>query len=295
MVIDGLVSQRKEDLEVDIVVCDNVSAEAGRDLLRKWQKEIPGLYLVFTEPRYPMNTCINHAWLLMRGRGYDYYSYVGSDVIHTNPEGFRTLIREMKQLPDCAVMSCQVDIDMNGECRELIKFNPDLPATPLKITQAVNGHFYLYTKEFIDKYDGKKIDVLWGHRLEGFVSYQCAAIRKREYISHKIMLCHWRGGVFNEIGNERLDFPSYDRPYETYGTKEHFLDVVTKGTTFGIGFEELYQRVNRPVPETRMHDPSVYGEDGFPKDDTLYHWIKENLFLTKEQLDYDKIKYEAIL
>jgi hypothetical protein len=199
----------------------------------------------------------------------------------------------MKELPDCAVMSCQVDIDMCDCFRAINFFNPESPATPLKITQGVNGHFYLYTKYFIDAYDGKKIDVLWGHRLEPFVSYQCVAIRKREYLSHKVLLHHYRSGVDN-LGTERKDFESYDKPFETYGTKEHFLDVMTEGTKFGIGFEELYVIAGHPVPESRMHDDSVYGEDGFPKDDKLYHWIKDNLFLTKKQLDYDKIKYEFI-
>lgn len=291
MVIDGLVAQRKKDLKVDIVVADNISAKAGRDILMQWQKEIPDLYLVFTEPRLPMNTCINHAWMLMKERNYDYYGYVCSDVIHTNPDGISILIKEMKELPDCAVMSCQVDCDMCDCFREINIFNPNLPATPLKIMQGVNGHFYLYTKDFLKAYDWKKVDVLWGHRLEPFVSYQCAAIRKREYLSHKVVIHHYRETNEN-IGIERKDFESYDKPYETWGTKEDFLKKMTEGTKYGLGFEELYQLVGHPVEETRMHDESVYGKDGFPKDDGLYRFIKDTLFLKSHQLNYHNIKYE---
>jgi glycosyltransferase involved in cell wall biosynthesis len=293
MVIDGLIAQRNNEVDVDIVVADNISTVTGRDILRKWQKEIPGLYLVFTEPRLPMNSCINHAWMLMKERGYDYYSYVCSDVIHTDRRGIRTLIGEMKELPDCAVMSCQVDVDMCDVFREINFFNPEAPATPLRITQGVNGHFYLYTKDFLKAYDWKKIDVLWGHRLEPFVSYQCSAIGKREYLSHKVIIHHYRETNEN-VGVERKDFESYDKPFETWGTKEDFLKMIDENMQYGLGFEELYQIAGHIVPETRMHNPDAFDEKGFAKSDTLYKIIKDKLFLKPEHLDYGKITHEFI-
>jgi len=291
-VIDSLVKQRKPNLEVDIVVCDNVSAQNGRDKLIEWQKEIPNLFLIFTEPRLPVHVCTNHAWGLMKHRGYDYYSYINSDVIHQSPDSYSILTSEMTELPDCAVISPQVNKDMCEAFNSMIFFSPSAPPTRLQVSQGVNGHTYLYTDEFMKAYDYRKPDVLWGHRTEPFISYQCAAIRKAEYLSHKVVLTHYRDNEMN-IGLERKEFEFYDKPFETYGNKESFLLKMSEGIEYGIGFEEVYcVNGGRGIPETRKHKSELY-EGGFPKDDRLYNWIKTNLFLTKEQLDYDKIKYES--
>ena len=288
MVIDGFVKQRKPDLQVDIVVADNISHPEGRKILRQWQKEVSGLSLVFTEPRYPMHVCINHAWSFFKG--YNYFNYTCSDVIPENPDTISILIEDAKKNEDCVVISPQVDCDMCQSFGKHIK-DGDFPPTMLKITEAVNGHFYLYDKRYLEAFDYKKVDVLWGHRTETFVSYQCASIGKREYISHRVKLHHYREGAKN-IGVERKDFASYDKPYETYGDKQKFMDVMTEGIKIGLGFEELYHLAGHPVPECRLHNPDAFDEQKLAKTDELYRFIKANLFLTKKQLDYDKIEYE---
>ncbi len=295
MAIDAYVAQRKSDLQVDIVVADNTSTREQREHLHHFQQITPNLFVIYTNQRYPMNVCINHAWMLMKEHNYDYYGYACSDIIFTNPDSISTLVKEMQELPDCAIISAQVDCDMCDVFRHINVFDPNMPATPLKISQGVNGHFYLCDKEFLKAYDWKRVDVLWGHRAESFVSYQCAAVRRREYLSHKVILHHYRKGNEN-TGVERDGFEVYDKPYETWGTKEDFLNKMTEGTKVGLGFEELYDTALHPVAETRLHDPSIYGVDGFPKDEEarikLYNFIKDNLFLKPEHLNYYNIQYE---
>lgn len=46
-------------------------------------------------------------------------------------------------------------------------------------------------------------------------------------------------------------------------------------------------------PYIRRHNPDCFDENEYARNDDLYHFIKENLFLTKEELNYDKIRHEV--
>jgi len=286
-VIDGFVMQRSKDLHIDIGIADNVSDQEGRDLLLKWQKEIPDLYLDFIDVRYSMHICINHLNLYLKDNDYDWIGHSNSDVIWENPDSMSTLLKDAELNKDCVVISPQVDIDMNACFPQFIEYD-DRPPTMLKVPEGINGHAYLHKREFYQAYDYKRPDVLWAHRAESFIGYCCAAIRKREYISHRVMLHHYRNGSYN-MGMEREDFDFYDKPMEAWGTKEDFMKMVEDGYWIGFGFEECYILADNPIEESRAHNSDVYDEDKYPLTDDLYKFLRKNLFLTKEQLDYDKL------
>lgn len=46
-------------------------------------------------------------------------------------------------------------------------------------------------------------------------------------------------------------------------------------------------------PYIHRHNPDCFDENDYAKTDDLYHFIKENLFLTKDELDYGTIHYEV--
>jgi len=45
-------------------------------------------------------------------------------------------------------------------------------------------------------------------------------------------------------------------------------------------------------PYIHRHNPDCFDDNGYAKTDDLYHFIKQNLFLTKDEFDYEKIHYE---
>jgi len=100
----------------------------------------------------------------------------------------------------------------------------------------------------------------------------------------------------NQTMEREKSFDFYDRPYDTWGSKEDFIKMIESGQSIGIGWEECYyynrgieKVTNQPPPESRHHNPDAYDENKYPKTDELFHFLKKNLFLNKEQLDYDKL------
>jgi len=284
----SLIIQRKDDLHVDIAIVDDISHQDGRDLLLVWQKQVPDLYLDFIDSRYSVHVCLNHVTHNLRNNNYDWIGNCSSDILWTNPDDLSTLISDAELNSDCVMISPQISTDMNLCFPQFIKHG-DFPPSMLKVPETVNGHCYIRHKSLMEAYDYKTTDILWGQGTESIFGYSCAAIRKREYISHRVRLDH------NIAAMERVYHGWYDKPYETWGSKEKFLKMIESGKDIGIGFEELYfYTKDIPgliyiAPDSRAHNPDAYDEDKFPKTDELYHFIKKNLYLTKEQLDYDKL------
>ena len=66
-----------------------------------------------------------------------------------------------------------------------------------------------------------------------------------------------------------------------------FDRIVTEdGYNLGFGYEECRSIM--------VHDSSKYDENGHCKNDELKEWIKNNLFLSKEEFDYEKMNWEVV-
>ena len=53
------------------------------------------------------------------------------------------------------------------------------------------------------------------------------------------------------------------------------------GTKYGFGYEEL-----RGI---KIHDKNCFDSDGYCKNEDLKVFLKDNIYLSKENFDYDKI------
>lgn len=67
----------------------------------------------------------------------------------------------------------------------------------------------------------------------------------------------------------------------------------------GLGYEEWVKYFqNRPdVPKDKpwlLHNPEKFDKNGFAKENNLKSFIKENFYLSKDILDYDKVRTEMI-
>ena len=59
--------------------------------------------------------------------------------------------------------------------------------------------------------------------------------------------------------------------------------VLKEGVPFGMGYEELQDII--------PHNPDKFNEDGYAKDSSLRDFIRDYVFLNKDQLDYGKISH----
>jgi hypothetical protein len=334
-VIRGWQKQRDENLEVDIVVADDISGPKTRKKLIEFQQKTKDFYIDFIDKWFSCPfVCFNHAVSLLKKNDYDYYAYCASDAVLVNKGDLATLINDMDER--CCIISPQADNDM----AQPFDFNPKKPPTKMRLGEGINCHLYLFTREFMQAYDYKMVDIIGSGSSESFYTFLAAAIGRHILLSHRVCI-HHAGMVDRKPGNP-LIMPEY---------KRDFFKMLKEGTKIGLGYEEylgtpsffLKQCLSAPTPykflrrftkmvvrfclhnlglrnifkfrnldqrnkflkkifgdlgpfagEPYFHNPKCFDENGYAKLDQLYHFIKNNLFLTKEELDYEKIPFKFI-
>lgn len=328
--IRSWLMQRDENLEVDIVIADNVSGPKTRAKLIEFQKREKDIYIDFINQHFTTPfVCFNHAVSLFKKR-YDYYVYCASDASFLNKVDLKILLNEMDTDKNCCIIAPQA----NRDVLQRIDFNKNKEATKIRLGQGVNAHIYIFTREFMELYDYKWIDIFGGPRTEGLFPYLCAAIKKHLLLSHKVCI--------NHIGrHDRRD----GRPLLIFHCKRDFFKMLKEGTELGLGFEEisvdlevyknivfnekklwavrllivkfivlspsfepLFSRLKKILPRYIIeyveshqekpyyhpHNPSCFDENGYSTDSGLYDFIKQNLFLKKDELNYEEIPYQLI-
>lgn len=328
--------QRDENLEVDIVIADNVSGPKTRAKLIEFQKREKDIYIDFINQYFTTQlVCFSHAASLFKRR-YDYYAYCASDASFMNKGDLKILLDEMDADKNCCIIAPQTNRDMDLR----IDFNKNKEATKIKLGQGVNAHIYIFTREFMELYDYKWIDILGGPRTEGLYPFLCAAIKKHLLLSHKVcinhigkydrkhvqplLISHYKRDFFKmlkEGAGLGLGFEECLQDLEVYKNlvfNEHTRHLITKLRFVKIliikfivlspSFEPLFSRLKKILPEYIVgyvelyqgkpyyhpHNPSCFDENGYSTDSRLYEFIKQNLFLTKDELNYEEIPYQLI-
>jgi len=332
-VIRSWIIQRSNDLQVDIVISDNVSGPKTRAKLIEFQQQNKGIYIDFVNEWFSNPfICFNNSLSFFKNSdSYDYYAYCASDANFNKKGDLQVLLDDMDE--KCCFISPQANRDM------IQRLDINQKKTPTKIIcgEAVNNHLSIWTREFMEAYDYKYVDIVGGPRNEGFYPYACAAIECHELMSHKVCINH-RG----RTDRKKL------QPLLMSQYKRDFFQMLKEGQKIGLGFEEVLENMslymsqflNNPrlgpyylvvhifikyivlttvfksifdlvnaqniipkkivnfveelqgKPYVHRHNPDCFNENGYAKTDDLYHFIKQNLFLTKDELDYEKINHE---
>jgi hypothetical protein len=279
-VVTNLISQRNDDLDVDVAVCDNCSGDRSRSFLKELQKETK-ISLVFVDKRYPVNLLWNFGITCFEKEKYDYIIFNTSDCMFTEPDALLRLVKDIEMNNEWIIISPQVDNDMNMHWGHHVKYHGVIAPTRVDIGEGVNGHFHMFNRTYLEAFDYKRPDLFWGHRSEPLFPYLCASINKQEVISHKVQMHH------ATIGKTRQDFPIYDKLMEEYGSYNKFLGMLRgEGRQLGLWFEELYGN----DPKTVHHNDQAFDDRHYAKSDELYRFIKKELFLQPEQFDYKAIE-----
>jgi len=322
--------QRDKDLYIDIIVVDDVSGPKTRKKLIEFQKQTKDFYIDFIDNWFP-NPFVgfNHALSLFKDKYYDYYAYCASDASFCNKGDLKLLLDDMDE--NCCFISPQADKDMI----QRIDFNKKKPPTRIHLGEAVNAHLYIWTREFMNTYDYKYVDILGSPGgNETFYPYLCAAIKRYQLLSHRVCIHHI--GVHDRY---------LIQPPLTPHCKRDFCNMLDKGVKIGLGFDEVavnlstywnqflnsttlfqfkiliiesiclnpifrnlfnsFNKMNiipkrivnfvdktQGKPYYHKPNPDCFDENGYAKSDDLYHFIKENLFLKKNELDYRKIPFQ---
>lgn len=148
-------------------------------------------------------------------------------------------------------------------------------------------HLQLFDRAIYESFGKIYTDIWASHCSESCFSHICGSIGKNYIITNEVVVDHLIGmdgasGGFSprawmEKGGNRLD-----HPYKTRSIFEIFKD----GQHLGLGFQEFGGGVIAPKDQ--------FSPEGFALNQDLKHYIKNNVFLSKELLDYNKIKHQLI-
>jgi hypothetical protein len=310
-VIKSWAMQRNDEQLVDICVADCLSHPDVRAKLKAWQPEFK-IHLLFINKYYRQHTCNNLAFYLFKGR-YDYYAVCTSDAMFKAKNDLANLIADMNHHDDTALIVPVADHDIAPavDCwhagpeynRDMQAIHDiDMPPTQFTVPYWPRAHLILYSRERYMKYfDYKVMDLTGSGYTQVCHSNLLASIRKKGAISHKVQLHHkfqmemrslhlmdyphpgWAGcaGYSVEDGSGNID---------NIATKawKKFYRVIKNGVPFGLSYGHYLGG------KCEMYDPDpvAFDENGYCKENILYHYMKEYFFLKPWQFDYLEIPYE---
>ena len=164
--------------------------------------------------------------------------------------------------------------------------------------EACNLHFQYFDDALLKQYGGLMPDIFKAHCTESTFSFLNAALRLKWVVVPNIVLEHYKSidrpmeGYGDPIKARTVAFDEHGPFGKTWNNLYNGVDVHTclitdEAKALGMGYEEC--------GNIMMHDPSLYDEEGFPKNPKLKDFIRDNLFLKPSVLDYNKIPCETTI
>jgi glycosyltransferase involved in cell wall biosynthesis len=268
VVISGCLTSEK----VKKILFDNL----GNRVSYNWIDERLPLSVTFN---HTVQKCVNEFG------AFESYLYVDSGVNFANNRNVISKMYDRMNSGPYAMVATQVDVDGGYDYWGIYIKNEDYI---VPVGKAVNLHCQLFSHEIFDKYNKKILpDIFANHTSESVYTFINAAIHKKWMIAHDLKLVHESnmdgassGFLLNSSGVHHF------KPDLLFKCPKTITQICSEGQKYGFGYEE-YLRVC-------VHHSAKFDLDGYAKDDNLYEFLKNNVYLSKESLDYDKIQHRFI-
>jgi hypothetical protein len=246
----------------------------------------------FIDDTFPVNVTFNHTVkVITKEMGdFDGYIYVDSGM---NPENQTNILSEIN-FRSCTnqygMISVQPSTDSGVDGWFGMQTNQPFTGQDfiVPVGKAICLHLQYFNHKLLEYYGRIIPDIFKTFCTESTFSFLNAAIGLKWIIIKDLIVTH----------EKATDGPCGLVNHKYYGEKETWnnllggLDIknliMTKeGKELGMGYEEM-QKVF-------LHDPNCYDENGFSKNPELKNFIKKNLFVPKNMVDYDKINHTLIM
>jgi len=291
--IDSILEQDLDDVKVVVSSCLNNSADITF-LQNQFGDRVS--FNVISEV-LPVNVTFNHSVkkCVKKFGEFETYLFIDSGIDFQNQkEAFRELYNLYKAGP-YAMVSARADGDTGFLTwfRERLGIDTDDRGDSLfanghmvlPIGSAINLHTQIFSNDLLQEYGRLIPDIFAGQCTESVFSFLCAAIKKKWIIHEGIVLNHLTGmdGASSGFAPHLWEWvdhnPRWDHPFRVSSV----VEIVKKGVQFGMGYEELQDIV--------LHRPDKFDEEGYALDERLKDYIKNNMFLNQQQIDYDDITH----
>jgi len=283
---------------VDFIISDCMSSEESRNYMIR---NLENVKFIFTNRLVPLQISFNNALLksIEKLGAYSSYLYLDSGVYAKEKDNyFEKMYDILIETDDLASLHILTDTDTGLETTQKLTVLNKLKEenylekyTSIKIGEFVNIHCQLFTEELRQAFRGRLLpDMISGPGgMESMFTYMSASINKRT----ACLLDNYVKRLGHLVS---FDIPSQISPIpvqqKIFSSDRSLSDILKKGKSLGFGFNEV--QGGRDYITTYLdHDESLY-VDELPKDENvryyLHKFLKENLFLTKEEFDYDKLE-----
>ena len=292
--IDSLLKQNFDNYAVAVSSCMN--SQATRDTIQSNFKQY--ISYNFIDELVPVSVSFNHTVLkcIEKYGEFESYIFVDSGInLNKKPNVVRQ-VYELFKSGSYGMVSARAENDTGlwewfdsgkhiddreSHSKLFVKEHLKIP-----VGKAFNLHLQLFSNKIYKEYGNKILpDIFAGQCMESTFSFLCSAIKSNWIIHQDIELEHLTGmdgassgfwpHLWEQQGNKKWD--------HLFRTKESIIDIIERGKKYGMGYEEISNIV--------LHDESQFDENEFCVNDELKEYIKNNLFLSRELLDYGKIQH----
>ena len=280
--IDNLLKLTHAKYHVAVSGC-RVSTETKQELYNRYKDKVSFIY---TENFLAVNVTFNLAvrYCVKKFGSFTGYLYFDSGVDIENNYGLLNEIEERVLQDKYSMITIQTDTDHGHHW-----FNPDHVNNPyiknkdfiMPVGKCCNLHVSYFSDELRKTFTRPLPDIFRAFCTESVLSFLNASIKKQWVILKDIILTHDKTtdgavGSYDVVGPKLVP---WNNLYGTADMKKIVDDPNAREV--GLGYEELAGIL--------MHDPQLYTPEGHCKNNILKDYIKDKLFLTPDQLNYDHI------
>ena len=303
--IKSILEQDLQDKKVILSGCC-LRKETFERIYEEFEDKI-SYYL--TNERLAVNQTFNHA--VLRGveefGEHDGYLYVASDVSFSDDKNSLSRLHDRILNTENGIVSPEIDKD-NGyfwwfgfeeEQNIWDVFGKDKDfVVPLGST--ANLHCSIFSNKIFKAFGRPLPDVFVSYCTESSFSFLAAAVKQRFVITNDVKYSHGENvGLHSGLDGQTQAFgPAWDRVFPGSRSIKEIVES-PEAASCGFGHEEWVPRFihKMDVPDDKtflIHDEKQFDDNGFSIDDRLKNFIKENLFLKSDVLDYNNVRHRFI-
>ena len=157
----------------------------------------------------------------------------------------------------------------------------------IPLGKTVNLHCQIFSGKMYETYNGLMPDIFAGYCTESVFSYMCAAIQSKFAVAKDVIVNHIHSMDIGSAGFSPLKWQqegkvTWNHPFII----DDLMPRIEGGKEYGLGYERLQG--------IQDHDPTKFDEHEYALDHRLAGYIRDNLFLSQDLFDYDKINHTWI-
>jgi hypothetical protein len=298
--VQSLNSILNQDFDsFDVIVSSCLNSDVTKDNLKK---EFTGrVKFNFIEEKHPVNVTFNHSVYKTVQKFGEYESYMYVDSGTTFVPGLLAGLYDRMKTGKFGMVTAQPENDTEyfgglgmgryrGDddfAREIMFKDGDYV---IPIGKGMGTHTNMISNQLLSFYGRVYPDIFAGHCTESTFSFINAALKKQWVVVKDFILPHNISMDGQSSGFNPAEWlhvhrrPPFDHPYKIDSILKRVL--TERAVKSGFGYEECKKIL--------VHDETQFDESYHCINEDLKEFIKDTIFLKKEELDYDTITHEYI-